>query len=248
MMGPFGDDTHVQLIAVDHSGLFETVLWAYKKVATKGADRAILHRAALSTDYRADPDEVNRLRAAQRRLRDLDVDGRDAMIDELEHQIQIEHGEGRRASALAKLELAQVRDCAIRWSVIGKRGKPLRVSSELIGVFQRLFEDGVGEDGFPACLHGTEDPEDHEGEFVFPFADVALGPRLAYRPPTSVAELAAALDAVDRPTLDAAINSVIGGGPGAEETATWLEEDIEAVTNRYRHAASTKAGIWYRFS
>ena len=66
MNGPFGDDVQMQLIAVDHQGLFETVLWAYQKVATKGADRAILHRAALAPNYRADPDEVNRLRAAQR--------------------------------------------------------------------------------------------------------------------------------------------------------------------------------------
>ena len=248
MMGPFGDDTHVQLIAVDHSGLFETVLWAYRKVATKGADRAILHRAALSTDYRADPDEVNRLRAAQRRIRDLDVDGRDAMLDDLEHQIALEHGEGRRASALAKMELSGVRDCAIRWSVIGKRGALLRVSAELIGVLQQLLPDDIGDDGFPGCLHGTEDPVDHVDETVFPAADLAMGPRLAYRPPAAVAAMAALLDAVDRPTLDAAIDAVIGDGPGAEETATWLEDDVEALTNRYRHASSAKAGIWYRFS
>ncbi len=248
MMGRFGDDTQVQLIAVDHSGLFETVLWAYEKVATKGADRAILHRAALSPAYRADPDEVNRLRAVQRRLRDVEVEGRDGMLDELERQIALEHGEGRRASALAKMELSEVRDHAIRWSVIGKRGAPVRVSSELLGVLQRLFEDDIGDDGFPDCLHGTDDPADHEGEPVFPPTDRPNGPRRAYRPPASVVELTAKLDAIDRPTLDAAIDAILGADPGAEEKATWLEEDIEAITNRYRHAAATNAGIWYRFS
>lgn len=248
MMGPFGDDTQVQLIAVDHTGLFETVLWACQKVATKGADRAILHRAALSSAYRADPDEVNRLRAVQRRLRDVDVEGRDAMLDELERQIAIEHGEGRSAAALAKMELWEVRDCAIRWSVIGKRGAPIRVSSELLGVLQRLFEDDVGDDGFPDCLHGTEDPVDHEGDPVFAPSGLPMGPRHAYRPPASVAALAVRLDAVDRPTLDAAIDAVVGTHGGAEEKATWLEDDVEALTDRYRHAASGQGGLWYRFS
>ena len=248
MMGPFGDDTQVQLIAVDHTGLFETVLWAYMKVATKGADRAILHRAALSPAYRADPDEVNRLRAIQRRLRDVDVDGRDAMLDELERQIALEHGEGRRAAALARLDLRDVRDCAIRWSVIGKRGAPVRVSSELLGVLQRLFEDEIGEDGFPDCLQGSVDPVDHEDEPVFPPSELPMAPRLAYRPPDAVAALTVRLDAIDRPTLDAAIDAVVGTHPGAEEKATWLEDDVEAITNRYRHAASAKAGLWYRFS
>jgi hypothetical protein len=122
------------------------------------------------------------------------------------------------------------------------------VSSELIGVLQRLFDDQIGEDGFPDCLHGTENPTDHEGEAVFPAADLAQGPRNAYRPPQSVAAIAGQLDAIDRPTLDAAIDGVVGSGAGAEETATWLEEDVEALTNRYRHATSTTAGIWYRFS
>lgn len=248
MMGPFGDDTHVQLIAVNHTGLFETVLWAYEKVATKGADRAMLHRAALASDYRADPDEVNRLRAVQRRLRDLDVVGRDAMVDAVEAQIALEHGEGRRAATLARMELSAVRDCAIRWSVIGKRGAPVRVSPELIGALQRLLPDDIGEDGFPGYLEGDHDPIDHEGDPVFPAADITQGPRRPYRGPVAIAVLAARLDGIDRPTLDAAIDAVVGDGPDREETATWLEEDIETLTNRYRTALSAKAGIWYRFS
>ncbi len=239
MNGPLGDDVQVQLVAVDHEGLFETVLWAYKQVATKGADRAILHRAALSPDYRADPDEVNRLRAAQRRLADLDVPGRDEMIEELERQIALEHGDDRSATALARLALDQVRDSAIRWSVIGKRGAPVRLSAELIGALQHLFPEEVSDDGFPAYLEGSSSPVDHEGALVFPVAASAPTERSTYRPPSEVLVISAALDGIDRPTLDAAIDGVIGTGPAAEETATWLENDIEALTNL--------AGVWYRF-
>lgn len=242
MTGPLGDDVQVQLIAVDHEGLFETVLYAYRTVATKGADRAILHRAALAPDYRADPDEINRLRAVQRRLRELDVPGRDAMIDELERQIALEHGEGRSASALARMELGDVRDAAIRWSTLGKRGAPLRVRSELLGVLLELFPDDVGEDGFPAVLEGTDTPVDHAGEPVF-----TPGPRRTYRPPAEVVDVCARLEAIDRPTLDAAIDAVVGSEAGSEETATWLEDDVEALTDAYRRAAARRAGVWYRF-
>ncbi|MCO4770297.1 MAG: hypothetical protein KDA24_09730 [Deltaproteobacteria bacterium] len=247
MNGPFGDDVQVQLIAVDHEGLFETVLWAYMKVATKGADRAILHRAALAPGYRADPDEVNRLRAAQRRLKDLDVPGRDAMIDDLERQIALEHGDDRSASNLARLDLPEVRDAAIRWSVIGKRGAPVRVSSELIGVLQALFPDDIGEDGFPGILEGSATPEDHVGDLVFEVPQSAPTERHTYRPPAEVLELSSSLDGIDRPTLDEAINGVIGTGPSAEETATWLENDFEALTNLYRRAAAKRAGLWFRY-
>ncbi len=244
MMGPFGNDVQVQLIAVDHQGLFETVLWAYRQVATKGADRAILHRAALAPGYRADPDEVNRLRAAQRRLQDLDVQGRDSMIEDLEHQISLEHGDDRSATNLARMELSSVRDAAIRWSVIGKRGAPVRVSSELIGVLQSLFPDQIGDDGYPRALEGSGSPTDHEGELVFA---PSVTDRHSYRDPSEVRASSAALDEVDRPTLDEAINGVVGSGPSAEETATWLENDIESLTTLYRRAAAKGSGIWFRY-
>jgi|GEM_PF-1629646 len=247
MNGPFGDDVQVQLVAVDHEGLFQTVLWAYKQVDTKGADRAILHRAALAPGYRADPDEVNRLRASQRRLADLDVPGRDEMIADLERQIALEHGDNRSASHLAKMELAKVRDAAIRWSVIGKRGAPVRVTAELIGVLQALFPDGVGEDGFPALLEGTGSPADHQGTTVFPQAESAPTERHTYMAPADVQARSAELDAIDRPTLDAAVDVVVGSGPSAEETATWLENDVESLTNLYRRAAAKRAGIWFRY-
>ena len=246
MNGPFGDDVQVQLIAVDHQGLFETVLWAYQKVSTKGADRAILHRAALAPNYRADPDEVNRLRAAQRRLADLDVEGRDSMIEDIERQIALEYGDDRSARNLAKMELKEVRDAAIRWSVIGKRGKPVRVTSELIGLLQKLFADEVGEDGFPRWLEGSATPEDHEGDLVFPLSPSAATERRTYRPPEEVLSISTSLDGIDRPSLDAAIDGVVGTGPSAEETATWLENDFESLTNLYRRAAAKRAGIWFR--
>jgi len=247
MNGPFGDDVQVQLIAVDHQGLFETVLWAYQKVATKGADRAILHRAALAPGYRADPDEVNRLRAAQRRLADLDVPGRDAMVDDLERQIALEHGDDRSASHLARMELHEVREAAIRWSVLGKRGAPIRVTSQLIGVLHELFPDAVGDDGFPGCLEGSDTPVDHEGVPVFSVAPSAPTERASYRPPDEVLAISQRLDGVDRPTLDAAVDAVVGSGPSAEETATWLENDVEALTNLYRRAAAKRAGIWFKY-
>ena len=247
MIGPSGDDVQVQLIAVDHQTLFEAILYAYRMVDTKGADRAILHRAALATEYRADPDEVNRLRDMQRRLAELDVADRDLIIASLEQQIEREHGDDRSASTLARMELREVRDAAIRWCVIGKRGAPVRVSAELLGLLDALLEEEAGEDGFSGALEGSEDPLDHAEIPVFPRGSETGTVRRAYRPPASVRALCARLDAVDRPTLDRAIDGVVGDGPSAEEVATWLEEDFETLTNLVRRAAARGAGLWYRF-
>jgi len=137
-----------------------------------------------------------------------------------------------------------VRDAAIRWSVIGKRGAPVRVSSELIGVLQSLFPDQIGDDGYPRALEGSGSPIDHEGELVFA---PSVTDRHSYRDPSEVRAGSAALDEVDRPTLDEAINGVVGSGPSAEETATWLENDIESLTTLYRRAAAKGAGIWFRY-
>ena len=58
--------------------------------------------------------------------------------------------------------------------------------------------------------------------------------------------ISTSLDGIDRPSLDAAIDGVVGTGPSAEETATWLENDFESLTNLYRRAAAKRAGIWFR--
>ena len=248
MTRPFGGDAQVQLIAVDHQTLFETILFAYRKVDTKGADRAILHRAALATEYRADPDEVNRLRELQRRVAELDVPDRADLLADLERQIEREHGEDRSASVLARMELSEVRDAAIRWSVLGKRGAPIRVSAELLGLLAALVDEEATDDGFSGLLQGSEDPVDHAGVAVFPAGADSGDGRRAYRAPASVQALCARLDAIDRPTLDAAVDAVVGDGPSAEEVATWLEDDLEALTNLYRRAVARGAGLWYRFT
>ncbi len=242
MTQPVHEQQHVQLVAVDHECLFGVVLYAYGK-ALKGADRAILHRAVLSLDYKPDSDEVNRLRRQQSRLRDVGAD--QALIDDLETRIAIEHGRGRRAADLAARSLGEVRDAGIRWSVMGKRGAPIRLSPELHGLLKRLYPDDVTGD-VPAYLMGTEHPKDADGAAVF--ADGPWEDAPVYRPPKSVLDAYRALSFVDRPTLDAAIDAVVGTGPDAEETATWLEADFEALTARYEFAAAKGLGLDYRYS
>ncbi len=242
MTQPVHEQQHVQLVGVDHECLFSVVLYAYGKVL-KGADRAILHRAVLSLDYKPDSDEVNRLRRQQNRLRDVGAEA--ALIDDLEARIAIEHGRGRRASELAGMKLEEVRDAGIRWSVIGKRGDPIRLSPELHGLLKALYPDDLVR-GVPGTLAGTERPTDPQGEDLFgdgPWEDTNV-----YRPPDSVLDAYRALSFVDRPTLDAAIDGVVGTGPDAEETATWLEADFEALTARYEFAAAKGLGLDYRYS
>lgn len=231
------DQGHVQLVAVDHECLFGVVLYAYGKVLG-GAHRSLLHRAVLSLDFKPDSDEVNRLRKQQARLREVGAEA--ALIADLEARIEQEHGRGRSASALAKLEVDAVRDAGIRWSVVGKRGAPIRMSPELYGLLRRLFEAEP-----PGLLGGTENPTDARGAFVFA-ADPGAG--FVYRPPGSVLDAYRALSFVDRPSLDAAVDAVVGEGPDAEETATWLENDFEALTARYEFAAAKGLGLLYRGS
>lgn len=239
---PGRNPLEVQLVAVDHECLFGVVLFAYER-ALKGHDRSILHRAVLSLDYRPDPDEVNRLRAQQRGL--SGVEEAQELWQSLEAGIAVEHGAGRSARELARMELAEVRDCGIRWSVVGKRGAPVRMSPELMGLLERLYPDRYTRTGSPAFLEGIETPRDTRGELVFPptgFAGVA-----PYRAPESVVGVYKALSFIDRSSLDAAIDEVVGDGPDAEDVATWLEDDFEALTGRYEHAAARQLGIHYRY-
>ena len=243
MTRPVHEQSQVQLVAMDHEFLFNVILYAYGKVL-KGADRSMLHRGVLSLAYRPDPDEVNRLRRQQSRLRD--VEANPALIDDLEARIQLEHGSGRTAADLAAMTLKSVRDAGIRWSVIGKRGDPIRISAELHGLLNRLFPAEPGTPSTPAALTGTEAPVDSQGDPVFgpgPWEDTQV-----YRPPAAVLDTYRALSFVDRPTLDAAVDAVVGTGPEAEETATWLEADFEALTQRYEVAAAQGLGLHYIYS
>jgi hypothetical protein len=234
------EQMHVQLVGMDHECLFGVVLYAYGKVL-KGADISILHRAVLSLDYKSDSAEVNRLRRQQTDLRDVGAEV--ALVNDLEARIALEHGGGRRASDLAAQTLREVRDAGIRWSVIGKRGAPIRLSPELQGLLGHLTP---GDGDLPASLVGVESPLDAQKEPLFeagPWAELGT-----YRPPASVLDTYRQLSFVDRPTLDAAIDSVVGSGPDAEETATWLEADFEALTARYEFAAAKSLGLHYRYS
>lgn len=243
MTRPNLENLHVQLVAVDHECLFAVVLYAYERVA-KGADRSILHRAVLSLGYREDPDEIGRLRALQRRCEELEQ-GEDVAA-EIEALIDAEYGRRRNATDLAAMTLEQVRDAGVGWSTLGKRGRPVRISPELLGLLQRLYPDDRTGDGYPAFLEGTEAPRDQTGRPVFPESPLGIGH--VYRPPESAIAAYMKLSFVDRTTLDAAIDAVAGDGPDAEETATWLEEDFETLTRRYEIAAAHGSGIHYRYS
>ena len=157
MTRPTLENLHAQLIAMDHECLFTVVLYAYERVS-KGADRAILHRAALSLDYRADSDEINRLRALQRRCREVGAD--ESVLQELEARVDSEYGKARNAADLARMELREVRDAGIAWSVVGKKGDPIRISPELLGLLERLYPDECTPDGYPAFIEGSEAPVD----------------------------------------------------------------------------------------
>jgi hypothetical protein len=244
MSRPTPENLDVQLVCVDHECLFASVLYAYEKVARKGADRAMLHRAVLSLGFKPDSDEINRLRQLQRRLREVGAPAPD--LEALELQISSEYGTLRSAQALAGLPVEAVRDWGVRWSVVGKRGPPIRISPELIGLLSRLYPDHRTHDGFPAFVEGSESPADATGRAVFP--PPGTGDFAVYRPPDSVVDAYKALSFIDRPTLDRAVTEVVGSGPDAEETATWLEADFEALTSRYETAASKRLGIEYRFS
>ncbi len=87
MSRPLLTHLHVQLVPVDHESLFGTVLYAYDKVARSGAGRSLLHRAVLSLAYKPDADEVNRLRALQRQVREQDASDAAAVVDELQRRI-----------------------------------------------------------------------------------------------------------------------------------------------------------------
>jgi hypothetical protein len=236
------DALEVQLVAIDDRSLWTVLLWAYEQVVKKGADRAILHRAALSTDYRPDPDEVHRLRDAQRRLRE--AGGNDALIAELETRIEREQGRDRSARHLAALDLRGVRDAGIRWCAVGKRGAPVRITPELIGLLATLFPPESPSATHP-LIEGTSDPADPFGDALWSAPD-SIEAR-AYRPPASVREASASLDAVGRPELDAAIDTIVGAEPDGEEIATWLEADFETLTDLYRRAAARGHGIRYLF-
>ncbi len=238
MTRPTLENLHVQLVAVDHECLFAVVLYAFDRVS-KGADRSILHRAVLSLDYRADPDEVNRLRGLQRKCREL---GRgEDVIEELEALIDAEYGRARNAADLGKLELEQVRDHGVRWCTVSKRGPTIRISPELLGLLERLYPDDSTDDGYPSFVEGTEAAETA-------FREDPNGIQLVYRPPEAVIAAYMKLSFVDRPSLDEAIDAVVGDGPDAEETATWLESDFEKLTARYEIAAARGSGIHYRYS
>ncbi|MCP4869432.1 MAG: hypothetical protein GY898_12025 [Proteobacteria bacterium] len=243
MTRPTLENLHAQLVAVDHECLFAVVLYAYERVS-KGADRSILHRAVLSLDYRADPDEVNRLRQLQRKCREL---GRgDDVVAELEAMVDHEYGKARTAFDLARMSLDELRDHAVRWTVVSKRGPTIRVSPELMGLLERLYPDDSTDEGYPAFVEGTEAPSDATGKLAFP--EDPSGVAHVYRPPEDVIAAYMKLSFVDRPSLDAAIDAVVGDGPDAEETATWLESDFEALTARYELAAARGSGIHYRYS
>ncbi len=246
MNGPSSENLHLQLVPVDHESLFSVVLYAYERVVKKGADRAILHRAVLSPDFKADPDEVNRLRMLQRRLRELGGEEAEAEVEVLESRIAQEHGEGRTAAHLASVSLEEVRDAGVRWTAVGKRGEPVRISPELMGLLGRLYPDDVSEDGFPGFLEGNDTPVDGTGRAVFP--DCASETGRPYRGVESVLEAYKALSFVDRDRLESAINVVIGEGPDREETATWLEADFERLCARYELAAAKRLGLHFRYS
>ncbi len=243
MTRPTLENLHVQMVAVDHECLFGVVLYAYERVA-KGADRTILHRAVLSLDYREDRDEIQRLRALQRKCAELEEG--DAVVAELEAMVEAEYGKKRNAADLAKMSLEEVRDAGVGWSVVSKRGRPVRISPELLGLLERLYPDDFTDDGYPAYVEGTTAPADGTGRPVF--SESPSGVELIYRAPESVIEAYMKLSFVDRPTLDGAIDAVVGEGPDAEETATWLEADFEELTRRYELAAARGSGIHYRYS
>lgn len=243
MTRPTLENLHVQLVAVDHECLFAMVLYAYERVV-KGADRTILHRAVLTLDYKPDRDEINRLRKLQARCREL---GRsDDVVAELEAVIEAEYAEHRNAAGLAKMTLEEVREHGVRWTVISKRGPPIRISPELLGLLERLYPDHRNDDGYPDFIEGVDGPADGTGRPVFP--EDPHGVTGIYRPPESVIKTYMDLSFVDRPTLDAAVDAVVGDGPDAEETATWLETDFEALTARYELASARGSGIHYRYS
>jgi hypothetical protein len=229
MSQPTPENLHVQLVAMDHQTVFAVVLYAYELVLQKGADRAILHRGVLANAYRPDPDEINRLRALQADIRRRAAPDADEVAAALEERIQHEYGRDRRPGALAEMELHAVLDAGVRWSVHGKRGPTIRISPELMGLLRVLFPDALTEAHYPAYVEGTEAPTTSDGRAVF--GEDPSGIELTYRP-----------------TLDDAITEVVGEGPEAEETATWLEADFEALTARYEVAAAQGAGIHYRYS
>lgn len=246
MSRPTPENLHVQLVAMDHETVFAVILYAYELVKNKNADRAILHRGVLASSYRPDPDEINRLRALQADVRRQAAVDAEAVADDLEARIQHEYGRDRTPMALGQMELEEVLDAGVRWSVYGKRGAPIRISPELLGLLRILHPEALTEDGFPAFVEGVEDPVTAAGDPIF--GPDREGMERIYRPPDSVVEIYKALSFVDRPRLDAAIDEVVGEGPDAEETATWLEADFEALTHRYEVAAAQRAGIHYRFS
>jgi len=244
MSSRYGDNQQVQLIAVDHKSLFAVVVYAYERVKQGRSERAMLHRGVLSLDFRADPDEVNRLRQLQRGLRALDTDEARAQAVALELQVQREHGADRSAKDLAAMNLEQVLAAGVRWSVVGKRGAPVSITTQLIGLLERLYPAGEEAAIGATALEGTESPEADDGLEIFSPA----GAPHAYRPPDSVTAVYQSLSFVDRPTLDAAIDAVVGDGPDSEEMATWLERDFEALTARYEVASSRDLGLHYRYS
>ncbi len=246
MSQPTPENLHVQLVAMDHQTVFAVVVYAYELVLQKGADRSILHRGVLANAYRPDPDEINRLRALQADVRRRDAEDAADVVAALEARIQHEYGRDRRPGALAEMALEDVMDAGVRWSVEGKRGPTVRISPELLGLLRTLFPDALTPSRYPDFLEGTEAPVTSLGRPVF--GEDPSGFEHAYRPPDSVIEAYKQLSFVDRPTLDAAITEVVGEGPEAEETATWLEADFETLTARYEVAAAQGAGIHYRYS
>jgi hypothetical protein len=243
MTRPNLENLHVQLVAVDHECLFGVVLYGYERVC-KGADRTFLHRAVLALEYREDRDEVNRLRALQRRCRELEES--DEVTAELEEMIDSEYGKKRNATDLSKMTLEQVRDAGVAWSVVSKRGEPIRISPELLGLLERLYPEERTEDSYPSFVEGTQAPADKTGRAVFPESPSGVGH--IYRRPDSVIECYMKLSFVNRTALDAAIDEVVGDGPDAEGTATWLEADFETLTRRYEIAAARGSGLHYRYS
>lgn len=246
MSRPTPENLHVQLVAMDHEMAFAVVLYAYELVLNKNADRSILHRGVLASAYRPDPDEINRLRALQADIRRRAAADADEVVAALEARIQHEYGRDRKPAALAEMELDAVLDAGVRWSVYGKRGPTIRISPELMGLLRILHPDSLTDDGFPSFVEGTESPSTGAGRPVF--GEDPSGMTRVYRPPDSVVEVYKQLSFIDRPTLDDAINEVVGEGPDAEETATWLEADFERLTHRYEVAAAQRAGVHYRFS
>ena len=278
MSSRYSDNQQVQLVAVDHKSLFTVVVYAYERVDQGRSERAMLHRGVLSLDFRADPDEVGRLRQLQRALRDLSTDEARAQADALELRVQREHGADRSATDLAAMTLDEVLDAGVRWSVVGKRGAPISITPQLVGLLERLYPsaaagaagkraeagaeagaqadspddgaqagsaDGGAEAGAGAAvLEGAETPEAASGRRIFS----AGGSLHVYRPPESVIAIYRSLSFVDRPTLDAAVDAVVGDGPDSDETASWLERDFESLTARYEVAAAKNLGLHYKYS